>query len=215
MRIALDTSPDAARSGSKGADGRHARSQRSRRAIARAMLELVRKTQRIPAIDDVAQHAGMSRRTVFRHYEDLNALNAAVIALQQSDIEERFPLPARITGPLDARIAQCVAYITSLYAFIDPVRRVAISLRGNNPAVAAAIRRDQERLRDIFRCAFDPEFKRLDDNALVEMLAGLEVMASWHAWNCLTVGNGLPVETAKKIIARGITGLLKAGSPPD
>jgi anaerobic selenocysteine-containing dehydrogenase len=45
-------------------DGRRIRSQRSRSAVARALLDLVRETRQMPTMDAVAEAAGVGKGTV-------------------------------------------------------------------------------------------------------------------------------------------------------
>ena len=59
-------------------DGRTARSQRTRSAIVAACIELVEEGDLRPTAPRVAERAGVSVRSVFQHFDDLEGLFAAV-----------------------------------------------------------------------------------------------------------------------------------------
>jgi len=66
-------------------DGRRARSRSSRSKIVEAMLQLVGNGDVAPSAARVAEVAGVGLRTVFRHFEDMDALYREMSAV----IEER------------------------------------------------------------------------------------------------------------------------------
>lgn len=55
-------------------DGRRVRSERSRRKIIDAMLDLVKSGKMQPGAANIAKAAGVSLRTVFRHFEEIDSL---------------------------------------------------------------------------------------------------------------------------------------------
>lgn len=100
-------------------DGRRERSTRSRHAIARAMLDLMRETQSIPTVDAVADRANVSRRSVFRHFPETNSLIIAAVDMQRTDVNARFAprdlstlgLPERVRA-VSQRLGRMNEYIT-------------------------------------------------------------------------------------------------------
>ena len=62
------------------ADGRVLRSERSRKIIVEASLALYEKGVLVPTAQQVAEQAGVGIRTVFRHFNDMDALYAEVYA---------------------------------------------------------------------------------------------------------------------------------------
>ena len=55
-------------------DGRVQRSQRSRKGIVDALLVLMKAGNYIPTAQQVADEAGISIRTVFRHFSEMELL---------------------------------------------------------------------------------------------------------------------------------------------
>ncbi len=80
-------------------DGRRARALRARDAIVDALLDLMQEGQVRPTAAQIAARAGVSLRTVFQHFRDLEALFAAAADRQTARLLALAgEVPA--TGPL-------------------------------------------------------------------------------------------------------------------
>ena len=55
-------------------DGRRLRSNRSRQLIIESMLELIKQGNLVPTAQQVADHANVGIRSVFRHFEDMESI---------------------------------------------------------------------------------------------------------------------------------------------
>lgn len=55
-------------------DGRRLRSNRSRQLIIESMLELIKQGNLVPTARQVADHANVGIRSVFRHFEDMESI---------------------------------------------------------------------------------------------------------------------------------------------
>src|SRR5262244_3920643 len=89
-------------------DGRIARGARARAAIVDALLELIEAGELRPSAARVAERAGVSLRSVFQHFKDVESLFAA---LADRQIERLAPLAGRVAaaGPLSKRLDAFVA----------------------------------------------------------------------------------------------------------
>jgi hypothetical protein len=68
-------------------DGRRARSARSREAAADAILDLLDEgLTELPGAAEVAERSGLSTRTVFRLFDDLESLYAAAVMRQRPPV---------------------------------------------------------------------------------------------------------------------------------
>ena len=103
-------------------DGRQTRTLRSRRAICDACLDLVQEGVLQPSADQIAERAGVSRRSVFNHWTDLAALYDDVVAV---GMERCAPLrePIRRELPLGARVAKLAAVSARFFEATTPFRR--------------------------------------------------------------------------------------------
>lgn len=85
-------------------DGRTLRRTRNRRSVIIALLDIVREGQLDPSVADIADRAGVSHRSVFRYFDDINDLVRTAI---DHEIERAAPLamiPDLGKGSLDRRI---------------------------------------------------------------------------------------------------------------
>ena len=71
-------------------DGRTARRDRNREAVLDAVLELFSEDAASPAPDDVAARSGVSLRSVYRYFDDMETLIRAAMA--RSGIWPKMPI---------------------------------------------------------------------------------------------------------------------------
>jgi AcrR family transcriptional regulator len=74
-------------------DGRRRRSDVSRARIVGALLELTREGHFEPSADLVAERAGVGRRTVFRHFRDMDSLYGEMQTAILSHVQHLAQLP--------------------------------------------------------------------------------------------------------------------------
>lgn len=87
----------------KPADGRRARSERSKQAITDATLSLMEEGTLIPTAQQISDRAGVGIRSFFRHFEDMDTL-FATIDDQIRDATEALYLGGDRDGTLQERI---------------------------------------------------------------------------------------------------------------
>jgi AcrR family transcriptional regulator len=190
------------------ADGRSARSARTREAVVVAALDLVRNGQLRPTAKEIAARAGISLRSVYVHFDDLDDLFAAVGARQAEEvahllyaIDADLPLPARIDAVVDQR--------AEIWEALAPVRAASLvwssssdMLREGNRRMARRAVRDLDRL---FRVELDACGDRRD-----VALDAIAVAASAGAWDALRRDQGLSVARARAAVTTTLTSLLRS-----
>jgi len=70
----------------KAPDGRRQRSQRSRQKILEAMWALMLEGDMDPSAAEIAEEAGVGLRSVFRHFEDMDAIHRELVLVAEADI---------------------------------------------------------------------------------------------------------------------------------
>ena len=121
-------------------DGRRARRHRSRDLAVDALLDLLDEGVVRPTAQQVAERSGVSLRSIFRIFDDVESLNAAACARQVTRVRHLFvDVPAE--GTLDTRIDQVVAINGRLYESIAPVRRAALRTAPESVAVQDTLAR--------------------------------------------------------------------------
>jgi TetR/AcrR family transcriptional regulator, regulator of autoinduction and epiphytic fitness len=111
------------------ADGRSARRERNRDAVLDALVELTTEGADDPSIDDIADRAGVSYRSVYRYFKDRSEMMDAATDRAMAWIQ---PLlmnasgPVSLTDPLDHRIDSIVDARVELYVQIADMIRTAM-----------------------------------------------------------------------------------------
>jgi TetR/AcrR family transcriptional regulator of autoinduction and epiphytic fitness len=178
-------------------DGRTLRTERSRRAAVEAVLDLLDEGEPQPTARLVAERSGVSSSTIFRLYDDLDALHAAAIAVQTERVAPlltRFPLDA----PLPERIDLLVENRATIYEYIGRVRRFAKHLARSSARVDTHLRRFDDFLRSQALELFDVELSGRDDAATRREL--VDAVTSWDTWDRLRDAQGLTPARAKVVV---------------
>ncbi|MEW6267660.1 MAG: TetR/AcrR family transcriptional regulator [Thermodesulfobacteriota bacterium] len=190
-------------------DGRLARSERSRRAVVVALLDLLQEGNVRPTASQIAQRAGVSLRSVFQHFESIETLFAAAADLQMERLAPLFvPIPAG--GALADRIATLVARRSRLLEAITPVRRASLRVEPFSQEVRTRLEGARSRGRAEVERVFAPELDARPQAERREVAAALAAAASWSVWENLRRHQGLSVERARKVVTLMLAALLGA-----
>lgn len=189
-------------------DGRRLRSELSREAIVEAMLDLLREGRR-PGAQQIAERAGVSLRSVFRHFEDLDGLFTIAATLQRRKTRHLFDIGAP-NGTLEERIGNLVDHRARLYEEVTPTRRVAVFQAPLHPPLRAGLTEANTQLRRQLPRIFAAELRRQSAASRRELLEAVEAATSWGTWETLRVDQRLSIDRAKRIVRRTLLSLLKA-----
>ncbi len=192
-------------------DGRLARSARARRTVLDALLGLLDEGDLRPTAPRIAERAGVSLRSVFHYFTDLEALYAAAAERQLARLQ---PLLRRIPvdGPLPRRLRAFVAQRARLLERITPVRRAALLLEPFSAQVASALGVARLRgQREVAR-VFARELAGRAPTVRRDLVAALAAAASWSTWDALRAHQGLSPAPATRVLTRILSALLQGGS---
>jgi AcrR family transcriptional regulator len=152
----------------------------------------------------VAERAGVSVRTVWQHFEDVEAL---LVEAGRRDLEiaMTYVVPIDPALPTARRVEMFVAARVRMYEDMAPVWRAArlhapfsAQLRRNRDIFMAAARADVERV-------FAPELSRATDRTL--LLDTLVLASGWAAWDSLREDMALDVTVAQRAMTALLSGL--------
>src|SRR5690606_34994653 len=117
------------------ADGRSLRRDRNREAVVAALLDLYREGDLTPSTEAIAARAGISARSLFRYFEDAEALVRTAIARQQQHLAPLMAVEIPTSRPLAHRVDRFVDARVRLLEGMGEVGRVARSLAPRQPLV--------------------------------------------------------------------------------
>ncbi|MGA9278447.1 TetR/AcrR family transcriptional regulator [Ilumatobacter sp.] len=119
----------------ESSDGRSARRERNRDAVLDALVELTIEGADEPSIDDIADRAGVSYRSVYRYFDDRSEMMAAATDRAMASIQplvQQASGQAQPTDPLDHRIQAIVDGRIELYDRVADTVRAAMTQSFSN-----------------------------------------------------------------------------------
>jgi AcrR family transcriptional regulator len=190
-------------------DGRLARSQRTRAAIAEALLALLDSGNVQPTVEEIALGAGVAPRTVFQHFPDREALFTEVGERQARRIA---PLIERLPsgGSLDERLDALIDQRARVYEAIASVRRAALLMEPFSEGTRDALESFRDLKRRQVQRLFAPELALRPQDERALLCAALAATASWSAWDALRTQQGLDAAAAAAAMRRTLRALLTA-----
>ena len=153
-------------------DGRRARGARNKNAVVSALLELYESGDVQPSAARIAALAGVSERSVFRYFDDMEDLVASAVVIQWERVLPYYrDLPAE--GTFDERLRAIIDHRLALHDKVGGVFRVAMVAALRIGAAAEAVEQRREFLRRQTRRHFGPEIERhtAKDATLAERVA--------------------------------------------
>lgn len=158
-------------------DGRRMRSDRSRQLIVESMLYLVNEGNLQPTAQQVADHASVGIRSVFRHFEDMESIFEMANELSRDHYTGLFSGGNR-EGSLQQRILHATQYHAEAYETLGNVFLSVSGRRWNSAVMRKNYATHQRNLRkDLDQWL--PELKNLTPSRreAVDAIASFEY---WH-----------------------------------
>ena len=185
-------------------DGRHARRSASRIKIVSALKELVQHGNISPTAPQVAERAGIGLRTVYRCFEDMEALYREMISILHAEFLPRVISQLETTDRA-ARLAQVVANRAEIFSDMEPFLLASERQRH----VYDTLARDYAFLVQIERDKLE-ELINADGALEPDMFEALNAVTGFVFWRRLRVEQGLSKEAAARIMANTASALLAA-----
>lgn len=160
-------------------DRRRQRSARGRDGVVAALLELYHEGDSQPGAARIAARAGVSERSVFRYFDDLESLAAAAIELQSTRVATAFA-PPESGGSLEHRIRALVSQRLRIHDAAATVARAGALLEPRSPVVARAFRFRRQVLRGQVESQFAIELELAGDRGRTELLDALDAVSSFE-----------------------------------
>ena len=184
------------------------RDDRARDAIVDAMLGLYHRGVPDPTALEIADQAGVSLRSVYYHFADLESLAIEAVGRQRAQIEPLLITPIT-TGTLDDRITETVERRCELYEVVTPVRRAALLIRHRSPTIDENLALLARVLRDQLATTFAPELAEADDRGgRCAVLDALDLATSWEAWERLRTSQALTRDRSRAVVQLTLRSLL-------
>lgn len=186
-------------------DGRRQRSERSQIAIVEAMLALINEGKLVPTAQQVADRAGVSIRSFFRHFADMDALFLSADEMLRTSYEALFAVGDR-SGTLSDRISRVIDLYGNAFDELNELILCTHAVAWRFPALQERYAYHQRRLRDelelwLPELAVSPRSRR----------EAVHAVTSFEMWHRLRTHQRLSHKNTHAIMQELVAGLLVTG----
>jgi len=191
-------------------DGRRLRRTQNRTAVVHALVELFEEGVYQPSTAEIAERAGISPRSLFRYFEDVDDLHRAAI---DSQLERAQPLLDLDVEPADEtriKIDSIVEARVRLFETIEPAARAGRVAAHRRPLVATTLDESRSYLRSQLRRLFEREL----DGPRAALLPAVDALCSFESYELLRVHQGLSRPKTVAALTAALTKLLDPGGHP-
>lgn len=197
--------------GAKQVDGRVLRGRRTRQAVVEAFLSLIEDGDPQPSARMIAARAGVSLRSVFQHFSDLEALYLVAGRREMVKLQPTF-------APVDPALAlseRIERFVDQRVAALEAMAPVARAARLREP-FSAQLQANRDGLKRCFRqcCeeSFAPELALLAPDERDNLLEAMVAAGSFSTWYALREEQKLAVPTARAALKTLVWGLVGNGT---
>lgn len=188
-------------------DGRHARSERSRQAMVDALLDLLREGNLRPSATQIADRAGVTQRTLFNQFGDMESLILACSMRQAQRVIEM--LPEAGDGDLPQRVSTYCAGLAHMLEETMNVRWAVVTSTHANWNGDRVMQMAREFMRAHLASAFGADIASLSEEVQSEVLNAVEISLDPAAWRLLRVQHGMSYDEAKASVTRAVLSILR------
>lgn len=190
-------------------NGRSARKAATRDAIADALLDLVTEGSLRPTAKEIAARAGVSLRSVYVHFDDLEDL-FCVAARRQFDRVAPARAPADDVGPLRTRAEAVVRRRARLFEDFGPIRRATELQAPFSPTLRRLVHNAHAQGRKELARVFAPELEVLPPAERHRALAVIDAIATGATWDLLREHHTLSPRDAQRTLADALVAQLES-----
>lgn len=197
---------------SSAPDGRRLRSERTRQLIMEAYIELLRERPEIPTAPQIAARAGVSTRSIFERFVDLQGLSLATadyaFAMGEAQAVARNvdgDRQTRLRSHVETRARTCERWL--------PVWRVVIANLGRLSALRERVHFIRQAIVRRMELMYRPELQGLSSEERRDLLIALEALIDFESWGRMREGHGLSFDEACSVWIRVIDRLLPPTPP--
>lgn len=187
-------------------DGRRLRRDNNRRAVVDALLMLYQEGNLSPSTEEIAARSGVSSRSLFRYFDDVDDLARAAIIAEVDRIRHLTSIDVRPDQPLATRLSELATQRSVLWEAVGAVAMVTRMRAHKNPIIADAMRSNRLQLREQVADVVGPELAAAGHQA-GPLLALADVLTSFETWRLLRDDQSLSVDAARVAVLEGLTRL--------
>lgn len=170
-------------------DGRRLRRDRNRDAVVSALLELYNEGNLDPSAEEIAVRSGVSARSVFRYFDDVDDLSRAAIDQQQVAVRHLLHIDAEPDADTTVKARALARQRSDLFEAIESVGTVSRLKAPFHLLVAERLAEGRRFLRNQLTQLFAPELAALraahGKDAVDRCLAAADVVTSFESYRLM------------------------------
>lgn len=186
-------------------DGRNLRREQNRETVLETLSAMFREGVYQPTVNEVAARAGVSLRSLFRYFDDVDDLSRAAIERELHLASPLFDVACDPALPLAARIQRTVEARVTLFEAVASAARAARAFASKNPIVAERVAETRRQLRGHLKATFGEEVGRRP-----HLLPALDVLCSFESYDLMRRDQRLSRARTVEILVVALTALLGA-----
>ncbi len=189
-------------------DGRQLRRKRNREAVVDALLDLYGDGNLRPSTEEIAARSGLSPRSVFRYFDDVDDLTRAAISRMERRAVALLPLDADPSALLVVKVRVLVEQRFRLFDAVGSAATVSRLRAPFQPILAARLKDNRALLRRQIETLFAPDLVRKGRAGAAASLAAADVICSFEAHQLLVKDQALSPVEARSVMAIALEALL-------
>jgi AcrR family transcriptional regulator len=194
-------------------DGRRLRSERTKQLIMDAYIALLRESPEIPTASQIAARAGISTRSIFERFVDLQGLSLATVdhafaigeaqaVVRNADGDRQ----TRVRSHVETRAVTCERWL--------PVWRVVIANQGKLEELRGRVLFIRRAIVKRMELMYEPELGVLSSEGRRDLLIALEALIDFESWGRMRELYGLSFDEACSVWRRTIDRMLPPTPAP-
>jgi len=195
-------------------DGRRQRRVHNRDAVVDALLDIYRDGNLRPSTDEIADRAGLSPRSIFRYFDDVDDLARSAVDRQLERTIPLLPIAASPGDPLADRVRALADQRFLIFEEAGQAAKVSRLRSPFQPLLAERTSRNRAFLRQQLIELFAPELHRMGGSRAADAASAADVMTSFESYHLLTEGRQFGAGRARSVMVEALTAILGVDGPP-
>lgn len=191
------------------ADGRNLRRERNRETIVAALLHLYDEGHIDVSAAEIADRAGLSERSLFRYFDDVDDLYRAACDAQFDRISLLADISDLGHGSLASKVERFVDQRVRLFKKVGNIGRAARAYSHRVPPIQKQLSKGRKILRDQMLRHFDDELATMERTARLAAIAGIDVLCSYESYELMRHDQRLSDAAVKSALTISLTKFLE------
>lgn len=186
-------------------DGRRLRRHQNREAVLDALVDLFEEGEYTPGTTKIAERAGISPRSLFRYFDDVDDLHRAAIERSRLTAAPLAVMPIDPSAPTADKVETFVQARVRLHETVGNAERATRLSAHRHEVIANQLREGRAFFRNQAREVFAPELT----GERASLLPAVDALTSIESYDLFRTTHGLSRAKATAAIVAALTALLE------